>query len=82
MKQLVVGFVFFLFSVLFYSGCEMGSFWHGIGQYTSQIYETGYFDEVNSMDMFDIILVQDTAWHVELEGGDKMLEYVSVNNTD
>jgi hypothetical protein len=32
--------------------------------------------------MYEIILVQDSVYYIELEGGDKVLDYTTVSNTD
>ncbi len=60
----------------------MGKCWHGTGQKTIQVYEIGYFREVNVRGMFEIILVQDSVCYIELEGGNEILGYVAVTNTD
>jgi len=72
----------FLFLILICNGCEMGKCWHGTGQNVNQIYETGYFLDVNARGMFEIILVQDSVYYIELEGGDKVLEYTAVSVID
>ncbi len=64
------------------NSCEMDKCWHGAGQNTSQVYETGYFREANARSMFEIILVQDSVYYIELQGGDKVLDYAEVNITD
>lgn len=60
----------------------MGKCWQGSGQNTSQIYETGYFLVVNARGMFEIVLVQDSVYYIELQGGDKLLDYAEVHITD
>ncbi len=82
MKNVRIVLLVFYLSVLFCSSCEMGECWHGKGDNTKQVYETGYFREVNARGMFEIILVQDSSYYIELEGGDKLLEYAKVNCTD
>jgi sulfur relay (sulfurtransferase) DsrF/TusC family protein len=62
--------------------CETDSCLHGTGSTTRQYVETGFFHHLNVKGIFHIILVQDTAYYVEFEGGDKVLDYVSAVNTD
>jgi hypothetical protein len=60
----------------------MGNCWHSTGENTIQYFESGYYQEVNARGMFDIILVQDSLYYIELEGGSKVLDYVSVSVID
>jgi hypothetical protein len=60
----------------------MNKCWHGTGQNTSLIIETGYFHEANARGIFEIILVHDSVYYIELQGGEKVLDYAEVNVTD
>ena len=82
MKNAVILFLLICLSVFLCDSCEMGKCWHGTGQNTTQLYETGYFREVNVRGMFEIILIQDSVYYITLEGGDEILGYAAVTNTD
>jgi hypothetical protein len=60
--------------------CETDSCLHGTGENSTIIVETGFFESLKVQGILDVILVQDTTWFVEFEGGDKVLEYVSAEN--
>ena len=60
----------------------MDKCWHGTGQNTSRIFETGYYNKANARGMFEIILVQDSVYYIELQGGDKVLGYAEVSIID
>ncbi len=82
MKNAILIFLNSCLAIVLCTSCEMGNCLHGTGKKTKQVYETGYFREVNARGMFEIILVQDSFYYIELEGGDKVLEYTGVKNID
>lgn len=82
MKNKVLVFLVCSLFLVFCNSCDMDKCLHGSGNNTKQIYETGYFREVNARGIFEIVLVQDSIFYVELEGGDKILEYIQVRTTD
>ncbi len=78
-----IAIVLFITGSIFYiQGCETDRCFHGTGTNTKMRITTGYFDTLNVMGLFHIILVQDSINYVEFEGGEKVLEYVNATNSD
>jgi len=71
-----------ILSMLLSAGCEVDRCFHGTGETARVQIETGYFDELNVEGLFHVILVEDTVNFIEFVGGEKVLEYVNVANTD
>jgi hypothetical protein len=63
-------------------GCNSGDCLHDSGTMTKTHIETGYFHTININGIFDIFLTQDTITYVDLEGGDKALDYAQAQNGD
>jgi hypothetical protein len=55
---------------------------HDTGSMTTSHVETGYLKEMNINGIFDIFLVQDTVFFVDLKGGNKVLEYAQIRTND
>jgi hypothetical protein len=68
--------------VLLVSACEMDSCLHGTGENSRIKVETGFFETLKVQGILHVILVQDTMCFVEFEGGDKVLKYISAENSD
>jgi hypothetical protein len=62
--------------------CSSQSCVHDTGAMTTNHIETGYLKAIYINGIFDIYLVQDTVFYVDLEGGSKVLEYAQVQNRD
>ena len=67
-------------ALLFFSTCKPDSCLHGDGENTTLHMETDSFSYVSLRGMFDVVMVQDTTYYVEFEGGSQALEYVQTNN--
>jgi hypothetical protein len=62
--------------------CETDSCLHGTGDQTQIRIETGFFETLKVKGILDVILIQDTICFVELDGGDKVLNYVTAEIVD
>jgi len=65
-----------------FSKCRPDECFKGAGSDSQKHIETGFFKEVNIYGIFDVLLVEDTSYYVEFEGGENMVEQASANNTD
>jgi hypothetical protein len=63
-------------------GCHSGDCLHDSGSMTKTHIETGYFHTININGIFDIFLTQDTVTYVDLEGGNKALDFAQLQNSD
>jgi Putative auto-transporter adhesin, head GIN domain len=75
----IIAWVFILFCLF---ACSTKDCLHDTGSITKTHIETGYIKTINFNGIFDIYLVQDTVYYIDLEGGNKVLEYVQVQNAD
>jgi hypothetical protein len=62
--------------------CKTDECFNGVGSNEIVHIETGYFRKINFNGMFDVMLVQDTMYFVEFEGGKNMLQNTKAENTD
>lgn len=70
----------FVAMLVAFNACKPESCLHGDGDSTSLRVETDSFAYISIRGMFDVILVQDTTYYIEFQGGSKALEYVQAVN--
>ncbi len=77
-KNYIIASVF----VILLGRCEADRCLHSAGKKIKVRVETGDFKQIEIMNMFHVILVQDTVEFVEIEAGENEIEYIHAENTD
>jgi hypothetical protein len=81
-KNIKYSLIILAIGLLYLAACDTDSCLHGTGEKTSVKIETGYFGTLKVQGIFRMILVRDTTCFVEFEGGSKVLQYVSAENSE